>query len=131
MTAPQSPARIRQRPSSGEGIVDLSEKKARLRIYVGEDKRHGEQPLYEAIVLKARQLQMAGATVMRGTLGFGRSSRLHTAEVVFSEDLPVIVELIDSHDKIRNFVALLAGFSEIGLVTCDDVRVTLSPPSPA
>jgi PII-like signaling protein len=108
--------------------LDPNGKNARLRIYIGEDKRHGEQPLYEAIVLKARQLQMAGATVVRGSLGYGRSTRLHTTEVVFSEDLPVIVEIVDSHEKIQSFVPLLAGFNDIGLVTCDAVSVLLYPP---
>ena len=109
-------------------LLDPNGNNARLRIYIGEDKRHGDQSLYEAIVLKARQMQMAGATVVRGTLGYGRSTRLHTTEVVFSEDLPVIVEIVDSHDKIRSFVPLLAGFNEIGLVTCDEVSVLLYPP---
>jgi hypothetical protein len=119
-------------PAAAEraGILDPSGKNARLRIYIGEDKRHGDQPLYVAIVLKARQIQMAGATVVRGTLGYGRSTRLHTTEVVFSEDLPIIVEIVDSHDKIRSFVPLLAGFSEIGLVTCDEVSVLLYPAIP-
>jgi len=108
-----------------EDNLDVNGKNARLRIYVGEDKRHGSKPLYEAIVIKARQLQMAGATVVRGTMGYGRSTRLHTAHVVFSEDLPAIVEIIDGHDKIRDFVPLLAGFNEIGLVTCDEVSVLL------
>ena len=111
-----------------EMLLDPNGKNARLRVYIGEDKRHGEQPLYEAIVLKARQLQMAGATVVRGSLGYGRSTRLHSTEVVFSEDLPVIVEIVDSHEKIQSFVLLLAGFNEIGLVTCDDVSVLLYPP---
>jgi hypothetical protein len=113
-----------------EMLLDPNVKNARLRIYIGEDKRHGDQSLYEAIVLKARQMQMAGATVVRGTLGYGRSTRLHTTEVVFSEDLPAIVEIVDSHDKIRSFVPLLAGFNEIGLVTCDEVSVLLYPPVP-
>ncbi len=113
-----------------EDNLDVNGKNARLRIYVGEDKRHGNKPLYEAIVIKARQLQMAGATVVRGTMGYGRSTRLHTANVVFSEDLPVIVEIIDGHDKIRDFVPLLTGFNEIGLVTCDEVSVLLYRPIP-
>jgi PII-like signaling protein len=111
--------------------LDVNSKSVRLRIYVGEDKRHGNQPLYKAIVLKAHQLQLAGATVVRGTLGYGRSTRLHTTDVVFSEDLPAIVEIVDGEDKIMKFVTLLAGFSEIGLVTCDEVRVLLCPPIPA
>jgi len=110
--------------------LDPNGRNARIRIYIGADKRHGDQPLYEAVVLKARQIQMAGATVVRGTLGYGRSTRLHTTRVVFSEDLPVIVEIVDSHDKIRSFVPLLAGFNEIGLVTCDEVSVLLYPPVP-
>jgi len=108
--------------------LDPKGRNARLRIYIGEDKRHADQSLYEAIVIKARQLQMAGATVVRGTLGYGRSTRLHTTEVVFSEDLPVIVEIVDSEERIAKFVPLLAGYDEIGLVTCDAVRVLLYPP---
>jgi PII-like signaling protein len=110
-----------------EKPLDPNGQNARLRIYIGEDKRHGEQPLYEAIVLKARHMQMAGATVVRATLGYGRSTRLHTTEVIFSEDLPVIVEIVDSHKNIQSFVRLLAGFNEIGLVTCDAVSVLLYP----
>lgn len=111
--------------------MNASDNHARLRIYVGEDKRHGDKPLYEAIVLKARQLQMAGATVVKGVLGYGRSTRLHTSDVVFSQDLPVIVEIVDSHEKLQRLVALLSGFKEIGLVTCDEVKVLLNPPLPA
>ena len=108
--------------------LDPAGHNARLRIYVGEDKRHGERPLYEAIVLKARNLQMAGATVLRGTQGYGRSTRLHTVGVLFSEDLPVVVEIVDSLEKIRRFFALLADIEEIGLVTCEEVKVLLNPP---
>jgi PII-like signaling protein len=110
--------------------MDLNGKNARLRIYLGEDKRHGGQPLYEAIVLKARQMQMAGATVVRGSQGYGRSTRLHTTEVVFSEDLPVVIEIIDSVDSIRKFAVLLDGINQIGLVTCDDVSVLRYPSIP-
>lgn len=108
--------------------MEINGHNVRLRIYIGEDKRHGDRPLYEAIVLKARHLQMAGATVVKGTLGYGRSTRLHSTEVLFSEDLPVIVEIVDSQEKITSFVQLLVGFKEIGLVTCDEVRVQLCPP---
>jgi uncharacterized protein len=113
-----------------EDTLDPKGSNARLRINIGEDKCHADQPLYEAIVVKARQLQMAGATVVRGTLGYGRSTRLHTTEVVFSEDPPVLVEIGDSEKRIAKFVPLLAGFEEIGLVTCDEVRVLLYPPIP-
>ncbi len=108
--------------------LDPNGHNARLRIYVGEDKRHGDRPLYEAIVLKARQLQMAGATVLRGTLGYGRSTRLHSVSVLRSEDLPVVVEIVDRADNIRRFFELLADIREIGLVTCEDVQVLLNPP---
>jgi len=132
MTDPQSVAGCPdERGETGVVNLDVKGKNVRLRIYIGEDKRHGDQPLYRAIVLKARQLQLAGATVVHGILGFGRSTRLHTTQVVFSDDLPVIVEIIDSEDKIMKLVPLLAGFSDIGLVTCDEVRVLLSPPASA
>jgi uncharacterized protein len=120
--------RLQSAPAPRTDTLDRDAKNARLRIYLGEDKRHGDQPLYEAIVLKARQFQMAGVTVLRGTLGYGRSTRMHTTDVVFSEDLPVIVEIVDSEDRIMKFVALLAGFTDIGLVTRDEVRVLLHPP---
>lgn len=108
--------------------MDVNGGYIRLRIYVGEDKQHGGRALYQAIVLKARQLRMAGATVVRGSQGYGRSTRMHTTEVVFSEDLPVIVEIIDSRERIQQFVALLTAIDEIGLVTCDEVQVLLLPP---
>jgi len=102
--------------------VDASGINARLRIYVGEDKRHGDKPLYEAIMLKARQLQLAGATMMRGSQGYGRSTRLHTTDVVFSEDLPVIIEIVDSEEKIQSFLPVLDGMITGGLVTMEKVR---------
>jgi PII-like signaling protein len=103
--------------------MEVNGNNARLRIYLGEDKRHDGRPLYEAIVLKARQLQLAGATVVRGSQGYGRSTRLHTTEVVFSEDLPVVIEIVDGAEIIRKFAALLDEIDEVGLVTCDDVSV--------
>ena len=118
----------RARADPGEESVEIRGKHARLRIYVGADKQHGDKPLYEAIVLKARQLHMAGATVLRGSLGFGRSTRLHTTGVVFSEDLPVIVEIVDSDENLHRFAALLTGINDIGLVTWDDVTIVSSPP---
>lgn len=99
----------------------------RMKIYVGEDKRHGDVALYEAIVRKARQLHCAGATVYRGIEGYGRSTRLHTVEVLSSEDLPVVIEIIDSQEKIMAFRQLLETIPEIGLVTCDTVE-SLWPP---
>ena len=130
MKPPRVAPKVGTEAVQAKRVLDVNGKNARLRIYIGEDKRHGDLPLYEAIALKARQLQMAGATVARGTLGYGRSTRLHTTEVVFSEDLPVIVEIVDSEERIAKFVPLLTGFEEIGLVTCDEVRVLLYPPIP-
>jgi hypothetical protein len=95
----------------------------RLRIYVGEDKRHGERPLYQAIVRKAREQQLAGATILRGTQGFGRSTHLHTVDVLFSEDLPVVIEIIDRREKIQSFVALIEGLTDIAIATCEEVVV--------
>lgn len=95
-----------------------------LRIFIGEDDQHKHLPLYEAIVLKARERQLAGATVLRGPMGFGHSSRLHTAKVLrLSEDLPVVVELVDSEEKINSFLPLLDGMMGSGLVTLEKVKV--------
>ncbi len=72
-----------------------------LRIFIGENGRFEGHPLYEAIVLKARELHMAGATVLRGPMGFGRTSRLHTTKVLrLSDDLPIVVEIVDSQQQI-------------------------------
>ncbi len=94
----------------------------RLTIYIGEDKRHTELPLYEMIIRKARQVHCAGATVYRGIQGFGRSTRLHTVEVLFSEDLPIVIEIVDSPRKITAFRRILEGMGEIGLVTSEPVE---------
>jgi len=97
-----------------------------LRVFIGEDDQHKHLPLYEAIVLKARELQLAGATVLRGPMGFGHSSRLHTAKVLrLSEDLPMVVEIVDSEEKINAFLPLLEGMmgKGSGLVTMEKVQV--------
>ena len=95
-----------------------------LRIFIGEDDRHQHLPLYEAIVLKAREHHLAGATVLRGPMGFGHSSRLHTAKVLrLSEDLPMVVEIVDSEDKINAFLTLLNGMMGSGLVIIEKVKV--------
>jgi PII-like signaling protein len=95
-----------------------------LRIFIGEDDRHQHLPLYEAIVLKARELHLAGATVLRGPMGFGHSSRLHTTKVLrLSEDLPVVVEIVDSEEKIEGFLKLLDDMMGSGLVTLEKVKV--------
>jgi PII-like signaling protein len=95
-----------------------------LRIFVGEDDRADGKPLYEAIVLKARERHLAGATVLRGPMGFGRSSRLHTAKILrLSEDLPFIVEIVDSEENIDAFLPELDAIMGSGLVTLEKVRV--------
>ncbi|HUS12327.1 MAG TPA: DUF190 domain-containing protein [Pyrinomonadaceae bacterium] len=95
-----------------------------LRIFIGESDRHGHHPLYEAIVLKAREVGLAGATVTRGVMGFGRHSILHTAKILrLSEDLPMVVEIADSLDQIEQFLPLLDEMITDGLVTLERVRV--------
>src|SRR6266851_3270659 len=95
-----------------------------LRIFIGESDRWKHQPLYEAIVLKARELHLAGATVLRGAMGFGKSSRLHTAKVLrLSMDLPLIIEIVDVEEKIRSFLPVLDEMMKGGLVTLEQVRV--------
>lgn len=95
-----------------------------LRIFCGEGDRCGGAPLYEAIVIKAREMQLGGATVLRGPMGFGHSSRLHTAKILrLSEDLPVVVEIVDSEEKIRGFLPTLDGMMPSGLVTLEKVQV--------
>jgi PII-like signaling protein len=95
-----------------------------LRIFIGENDRADGRPLYEAIVLKARETQLAGATVLRGGMGFGHSSRLHTTRILrLSEDLPLIVEIVDSEEKINAFLPVLEGIMSSGLVTLEKVQV--------
>lgn len=95
-----------------------------LRIFIGEDDRSGGSPLYEAIVLKAREQHLAGATVLRGAMGFGASSRLHTTKILrLSEELPLVVEIVDSEEKINAFLTMLDGMMTSGLVTLEKVQV--------
>src|SRR5260221_8118927 len=95
-----------------------------LRVFIGEDERHGHLPLYEAIVLKAREMHLAGATVLRGAVGFGHSSHIHTSKILrLSQDLPIIVEIVDSREKIDAFLPVLDGMMGSGLVTLEKVQV--------
>ncbi|WP_119390159.1 DUF190 domain-containing protein [Taklimakanibacter lacteus] len=95
-----------------------------LRIFIGENDKYDHRPLYEAIVLKARELHLAGATVLRGPMGFGHSSRLHTAKILrLSEDLPLIVEIVDSEEKINELLTALNGMMQSGLITLEKVQV--------
>ncbi len=95
-----------------------------LRIFFGEDDKFQHRPLHEAIVLKAREMQLGGATVLRGHIGFGRSSHLHTAKILrLSQDLPVVVEIVDAQDKIDAFLPVLDSMMPSGLVTIEKVQV--------
>ena len=95
-----------------------------LRIFIGESDRHCHQPLYEAIVLKAREMQMAGATVLRGPMGFGKSSHLHTAKILrLSMDLPIVIEIVDSEEKVNEFLPALDEIMGGGLVTLERAKV--------
>jgi len=101
-------------PSSGEI----------LRIYIGESDRWHHQPLHEAIVLKAREAGLAGATVLRGSMGFGASSRLHTAKILrLSMDLPLVIEIVETPEKIAAFLPTLDEMVTEGLVTLEAVRI--------
>jgi uncharacterized protein len=97
-----------------------------LRIFLGEDDKAGHLPLYEAIVLKARKMHLAGATVLRGAVGFGRSARLHTAKILrLSQDLPIVIEIVDAEDRINAFLPELEKLMEkaSSLVTLEKAKV--------
>jgi hypothetical protein len=95
-----------------------------LRIFIGENDRFEHAPLYEAIVLKARAMHLGGATVLRGPMGFGHSSRLHTTKILrLSEDLPFVIEIVDSEEKINQFLPVLDEMMGSGLVTLEKVKV--------
>ena len=104
--------------------MNLPSEATLLRIFLGESDRWKHQPLYEAIVLKAREMHLAGATVLRGPMGFGKSSRLHTAKILrLSMDLPVVIEIVDAEEKIQSFLPVLDEMMKGGLVTLEKVRV--------
>jgi len=100
----------------GDGVL--------LRIYIGEQDKWHHSPLHEAIVLKARETGLAGATVLRGPMGFGAHSRLHTAKILrLSEDLPVLIEIVDKEEKIKAFIPELDKMVVDGLMTLEKVRI--------
>ena len=102
----------------------LSRDAVLLRIFIGEDDKADHRPLYEAIVLKAREMHLAGATVLRGPMGFGHSSVLHTTKIVrLSQDLPLVIEIVDSEEKINGFVDAIEGMMGSALVTTEKVKV--------
>jgi PII-like signaling protein len=95
-----------------------------LRIFIGENDKLDDRPLYEAIVMKAREMQLAGATVLRGPMGFGKSSLIHTDKILrLSMDLPLVIEIVDSEEKINAFLSVLDGMMDSGLVTLEKLQV--------
>ena len=105
-----------------------------LRIFIGSRDRHEHKPLFEAIVLKAREMGLAGATVLRSPLGFGKSSHMHTTKILqLSTDMPLVIEIVDVPEKIEAFLPVLDGMMEGGLVTLEKVQVVhyRSHPEPA
>ena len=104
--------------------MQIPEQALLLRAFIGESDQCQGRPLYEAIVLKARELHLAGATVLRGPMGYGHSSRLHTAKILrLSEDLPLVIEIVDSEEKINAFLPVLDGMMQGGLVMLEKVQV--------
>ncbi len=104
--------------------MKIPEQGCLLRIFIGESDRWHGTPLYEAIVLKARELHLAGATVLRGPMGFGASSRIHTAKILrLSEDLPMVIEIVDSREKVDTLLPHVNEMVTRGLVTLEDVTV--------
>ncbi len=95
-----------------------------LRFFIGESDRWNHKALYEAIVLKAREMHLGGATVLRGPMGFGKSSRMHTAKILrLSMDLPIVIEIVDSEEKISGFLPALEEMMSGGMVTLERVQV--------
>lgn len=104
--------------------MQIPENALLLRIFLGESDRWKHQPLYEAIVLKAREAQLAGATVLRGPMGFGAASRIHTAKILrLSMDLPLVIEIVDAEEKVNAFLPILDQMMGGGLVTLEEVKV--------
>jgi PII-like signaling protein len=104
--------------------MQLPQEAILLRIFIGESDRWRHQPLYEAIVLKAREMHLAGATVLRGAMGFGKSSRLHTAKILrLSMDLPLVIEIVDGEEKIQQFLPVLDEMIGGGLITMEKIRI--------
>jgi PII-like signaling protein len=104
--------------------MQLSRDAVLLRVFIGEDDKADHVPLYEAIVLKAREMHLAGATVLRGPLGFGQSSVLHTTKILrLSQDLPMVIEIVDSEEKISAFIDAIGPIMGSALVTTEKVKV--------
>ena len=105
-------------------MVVLPEEGYLLRIFIGENDKHEGKLLYEWLVLRARELGLAGATVLRGMMGFGAHSRLHTFKIErLSEDLPVIVEIVDTKEKLENFLSIIDDVIKEGLATLEKAQI--------
>ncbi len=110
--------------SSSDDTPFLPHEATLLRIFIGDLDKHGHQPLYEAIVMKARELHLAGATVLRSPMGFGKSSRMHTTKILqLSTDTPMVIEIVDLPEKIQAFLPVLDDMIYGGLVTLEKVQV--------
>lgn len=104
--------------------MQLPKQAVLLRIFSGENEKFDDRPLYEAVVMKAREMQLAGATVLRGPMGFGKSSLIHTDKILrLSMDLPLVIEIVDSEEKINAFLPVLDGMMDSGLVTLEKLQV--------
>jgi PII-like signaling protein len=104
--------------------MEIPEDAVLLRVFIEETRKWHHQPLYEAIVLKARDMHLGGATVLRGPMGFGKSHRLHTAKILnLSLDLPLVIEIVDSEEKINAFLPIIDEMISSGLVTMEKVKV--------
>jgi uncharacterized protein len=104
--------------------MKLPEQSVLLRVFIGESDKYKNKPLYEQIVLKARELNLAGATVIRGILGFGADSRIHSAKLLdLSIDLPVIIEIVDTQENIDKLLPFIDETVVEGLVTLEDIKV--------
>ena len=110
--------------NKGDYIMKLSEEEMLLRIFIGESDNYQGKALYEQIVIKARELNLAGATVIRGIMGFGADSRMHTSKILrLSEDLPIVIEIVDTEDNLNKLLPFLDEVVVEGLVTLGKVRV--------
>lgn len=112
--------------AAGVRTMTMPERGVLLRIFIGESDKEpgGDRPLYEAIVRKAKEAQLGGATVLRGQMGFGRHSRVHTAKLFdLSTDLPVVIEIVDAEDKVERFLPAVDALVSEGLVTLEAVRI--------
>ncbi len=104
--------------------MKLPEQAMLLRIFIGESDKYKSKPLYEQIVLKARELNLAGATVLKGVLGFGADSRMHSAKLLeLSEDLPIVIEIVDTEENINKLLPFIDETVVEGLVTLEKMKV--------